>query len=111
MCTNLGAKNLQQPQHKLKYNSTPHPPPKKNTTHTHTHTHTYTHTHAHAHTFKDKGRPKKRHRETDKITKTGRQSTRHHEMHTQEHALKKRDSHLRLFSGRREPPLLVIFDM
>ena len=31
------------------------------------------------------------------MTKTGRQSTRHHEMHTEENAMKKKDSHLRLF--------------
>ena len=42
------------------------------------------------------------------MTKTGRQSTKHHEMHTEEDALKKKDSHLRLFSGRQEPPLLVL---
>ena len=40
------------------------------------------------------------------MTNTDRQSTRHHKMHTEEHALKK-DSHLRLFSGWREPLLLV----
>ena len=28
--------------------------------------------------------------------------------HTEEHALKKRESHLQLFSGRRLPPLLVL---
>ena len=40
--------------------------------------------------------------------KTSRQSTRHHEIHTEKHAVKKKDSYLRLFSGWREPPLLVL---
>ena len=35
------------------------------------------------------------------MTKTGKQSTRHHEMHTEEH------EHLRLFSSQREPPFVI----
>ena len=41
------------------------------------------------------------------MTKTGRQSTKHHEMHTEEDAMKKKNLIYDFFSGRREPPLLV----
>ena len=99
------------PTHKYSHTHTPTHMDTHTHTHTHTsthtHTHTRTHTHALTHAHTPRQRETKKETQRDRLNDKNRQAVNPTTEDAHRRTCNEKNSHLRLFSSRREPPLLV----